>query len=835
MRVFFDKYYSKTYKRRFEMNISYSWLKNYIDIDLAPEKVSETLTSLGLEVGSVESMQSIKGGLEGLVVGHVLSCEAHPNSDHLHVTKVDVGSGEPLPIVCGAPNVAAGQKVIVATVGTVLYDGDKEFVIKSSKLRGEPSMGMICAADEIGLGADHSGIIVLPNDVPVGTLAKDYYKVENDTVFEVDITPNRIDAASHYGVARDLAAAIALTQNVELKRPSVDDFKVDDHSFEVKVTVENQQACPRYCGVTVNNVTIKESPEWLQNRLRSIGLSPINNIVDVTNYILFALGQPLHALDGDKIKQQQIIVKTLPADTNFVTLDGKNRTLHQDDLMICNAEEPMCIAGVFGGLESGVSEHTKRVFIESAWFNPVSVRKTARRQQLNTDASFRYERGTDPNITIYALKRAAMLIKEVAGGTISSDIIDIYPDPVKPFDVIVNHRRMNSLIGKDIPKETVYKILKGLEIEVVSDNGEDMQLKVPAYRVDVTREADVVEDILRVYGYNNVETPTAVRSTLVLAEKPDQNKLKNTIAAQLNSVGFQEIMCNSLTRAAYYDNLESLPRTNVVELANPLSSDLNGMRQTLLFSGLEVVEHNRNRRNADLKLFEFGNCYSFAAGGEKSDLKNYSEEQHLSLFMTGLRNEANWNTPAQQISFYDMKAAVENLLQRLGLNMASVDEQPISNDLWSEGLQLVADKKILVTYGLVNGKLLKQFDIDAPVYFAEIHWPVVVKKAFKQNKILFEELPKFPEVKRDLALLISKDVTFAQIKQVAMRAEKKLLKRISLFDVYEGKNLPEGKKSYAVSFVLLDETKTLNDKQIEKIMQTLMSAFERELGAELRK
>lgn len=815
------------------MNISYSWLKNYINIDLAPEKVSETLTSLGLEVGSVETTQSIRGGLEGLVVGKVLTCEAHPNSDHLHVTTVDVGGGEPLHIVCGAPNVAAGQTVVVATVGTVLYDGDKEFVIKPSKLRGEPSMGMICAEDEIGVGTDHSGIIVLPDSVPAGTLAKDYYNVETDTVFEVDITPNRIDAASHYGVARDLAAALSLTADVELTRPSVDGFAVDDHSFEVSVTVDDTKACPRYCGITVNNVTVRESPEWLQKRLRSIGLTPINNIVDVTNYILFALGQPLHAFDGDKIKQNRIVVRTMPQGTRFVTLDGKERELHADDLMICNAEEPMCIGGVFGGLDSGVTEQTRRVFIESAWFNPVSIRKTARRQQLNTDASFRYERGTDPNGTIYALKRAAMLIKEVAGGTISSDIIDIYPEPAKPFEVTVNHRRMNSLIGKEIPAETVRRILAGLEIEIVSDNGEDMQLRVPPYRVDVTREADVIEDILRVYGYNNVEMPQEVHSTLVYADKPDMTKLRNTVTSQLAANGFQEIMCNSLTRAAYYDGLETYPRANVVELANPLSSDLNGMRQTLLFSGLEVICHNRNRRNSDLKLFEFGHCYSFG-GGDKGDLKNYAEEQHLSLFMTGLRNEANWNTPAQPVTFFDMKAVVSNLLQRLGLGMAQVDEQPVANDIFAEGLRLVADKKELLTYGLVNSHLLKQFDIDAPVLFAETHWPVLVRKAVAKNRILYTELPKFPEVKRDLALLVDKATTFAQIRQTAMRVEKKLLRRISLFDVYEGKNLPEGKKSYAVSFTLLDETKTLNDKQIDKIMQNLIAAFGRELNATLR-
>lgn len=818
------------------MNVSYNWLKRYINLELPAEKVSETLTSIGLEVGSVESVQSIKGGLEGLVVGEVLTCEQHPNADKLHVTTVNIGSGEPLQIVCGAPNVAAGQKVVVATVGTVLYDGDQSFTIKPSKLRGVASNGMLCAADEIGIGTDHSGIIELPADVPVGTLAKDYYKVENDTIFEVDITPNRIDAASHYGVARDLYAALRLTDSsVALSRPSVDDFKVDDNSFEVKVTVENAQACPRYSGVTINNVTVKESPEWLQKALRAIGLTPINNIVDVTNYILFALGQPLHAFDGDKIKGSHIIVKNAAEGQKFVTLDGKERTLSADDLMICNAEEPMCIGGVFGGLDSGVTESTKRVFIESAWFNAVSVRKTARRQQLNTDASFRYERGTDPNNTLYALKRAAMLVKEVAGGTISSDIIDIYPTPAEHFPVTLNRKRCFSLIGKELSDETVKKILEGLEIEIVSDNGTDLELHVPPYRVDVTREADVIEDILRIYGYNNVEMPEEVRSTLVYAEKPDRNKLINSLAAQLNSVGFQEIMCNTLTRAAYYDNTPSFPRENTVELINPLSNDLNGLRQTLLFSALEVAQHNRNRRNADLKLFEIGNCHRFVAGGDKSELKNYKEESRLSLLMTGLKNEPNWNTPAQPVSFYDLKNVVENIIARLGISFAAIDEQPLSNDIFSEGLSLVMDKsKALVNYGLVNGKLLKQFDIDAPLYYAEINLQLLFDKSAKQNKIFYTELPKYPEVKRDLALLIDKSVTFAQIKQIAQRTEKKLLKRISLFDVYEGKNLPEGKKSYAVSFTLLDETKTLNDKQIEKIMESLTNSFKRELGAELR-
>lgn len=817
------------------MNISYNWLKKYINLELPAEKVSETLTSIGLEVDSVEEIEGIRGGLKGLVVGHVLTCEMHPNSDHLHICTIDLGTGEPQQIVCGAANVAAGQKVIVATIGTILYDGDQQFTIKPSKLRGVPSNGMICAEDEIGVGTDHSGIIVLPPDTPVGLTAKEYYHLESDTMIVVDITPNRSDAASHYGVARDLYATLSLTDNtLKLTKPSVDNFKVDDHSFEVKVTVENQNACPRYSAVTINNVTIKESPEWLKKALQSIGLTPINNVVDVTNYVLFALGQPLHAFDGEKIKGNHVIVKNVAAGTKFTTLDGKERTLHPDDLLICNEEEPMCLAGVFGGLDSGVSNTTTKVFLESAWFNPVSIRKTARRQQLSTDASFRYERGTDPNNTVYALKYAAMLIKEVAGGTISSEITDIYPTPQPHFEVTLNKKRAIKLIGKEIDEETIRHILRNLEIEIASENSEEMQLRIPPYRVDVTREADVVEDILRIYGYNNIEVPEDVKSTIVYEQKPNNTKLINTIATQLNAAGYQEIMCNTLTKGSYYDNLQTFKRENCVELLNPLSSDLNVLRQTLLFSALEVAQHNRNRRQPDLKLFEVGNCQSIW-GNDKSDLNNYKEELRLSLLLTGLKAEANWNTPAQQVSFFDLKTTINNIISRLGINPTNIDEVELSNELYCEGITLMMDKsKTLAHYGLIDKKILKQFDIDAPVYYAEINLPLLFAKSAKQNKVLFTELPKVPEVKRDLALMIDKNVTFAQIKNIAQKTEKKLLKRISLFDVYEGKNLPEGKKSYAVSFYLQDETKTLQDKQIEKIMEQLISNFKRELGAELR-
>lgn len=819
------------------MNVSYNWLKSYINLNIKPEELSALLTSIGLEVDGMEHTQSIKGGLEGLVVGKVLTCEAHPNSDHLHVTKVDVGAAEPLDIVCGAANVAAGQKVVVATVGTVLYDGDQKFTIKPSKLRGVPSNGMICAEDEIGVGNDHSGIIVLPDDVPVGTLAKDYYHVESDTCFEVDITPNRADGASHWGVARDVFAAVnARGGSATLSKPSVDSFRVDESGKGIEVQVENHEACPRYSGILIDGVTIAESPEWLQKALKSIGLTPINNVVDVSNYILFGIGQPLHTFDADKIKGGKIVVKNCPEGTPFVTLDGVERKLSSDDLMICNAEEPMCIAGVFGGLDSGISADTKRVFIESAWFNPVSVRKTARRHQLSTDASFRYERGTDPDAVIYALKRAAMLIKEVAGGRIVSDITDVYPEPVKPFEVKISRKRCFSLIGKQVPEETLQTILNCLEMKVVADDGDEMELRIPRYRVDVTREADVVEDILRIYGYDKIELPGDNHTTVVYAPKPDRTKVMNIIGDMLASRGFQEIMNNTLTKAAYSDVLpQSCPAECNVTLANPLSSDLNVLRQSLIFGALEVTRLNRNHRNPNLKLFEMGNVQSIKAGADKADYKNYSESYHFSLLMTGLKTEPNWNTKAQEVSFFDLKAEVNNVISRLGLNASAITEEPLQDDMFAEGLVLKVDKtKTLVKYGMVGASVLAKFDIDAPVYYAEFDVPTLIAKSAQQNKVHFAPVPKYPSVKRDLALLVDVKVSFADVCQVARKVEKKLLKNVSLFDVYQGKNLPEGKKSYAVTFILRDDEKTLADKQIEKVMSQLTAAFARELGAELR-
>lgn len=815
------------------MNISYNWLKNYINIDKSPAQTAEILTSLGLEVGSIEEVETVKGGLKGLVIGEVLTCSKHPNADKLSVTTVNVGSGEPLAVVCGAPNVAAGQKVVVATVGTTLYSGNESFVIKKSKIRGETSEGMICAEDEIGLGTSHDGIMVLDKDAKVGTTAAEYFNIESDVILEVDLTPNRIDSASHIGVARDLAASLLQTNPaIQLTWPSVEAFKTENTNFPVKVTVENTEACPRYSGVTISGVKVGESPDWLKNRLRAIGMSPINNIVDITNFILHECGQPLHAFDGDKINGHHVIVKTLSSGTKFVTLDGKERELHSQDLMICNEAEGMCIAGVFGGITSGVTEATTKIFLESACFNPVYIRKTSRRHVLFTDASFRFERGSDPNMTIYALKRAALLIKEIAGGHISSNIVDVYPNPVAHFEVFVSWKNIDRLIGKNIDHQQIKSILKALDIKIESENVEGLKVSVPPYRVDVQREADVIEEILRIYGFNNVETSLKVNSTIVYSPRPDQHQLKNTVASQLTGAGFFEIMCNSLTKAAYYDNLEEYPRSSVVELANPLSSDLNGMRQTLLFGGLETIVHNRNRQHPDLKLFEFGNCYALKQP-QKDNLKSYSEEQNLGLFITGMNLPENWNSKARKVSFYDIKNYAENILLKLGIAKEKWQVVSFTTDTLVEGLEYKVDNQKLLWLGMVHPKTLKQFDIDEAVFFAEFKWDLLVKTASRQT-ILFKELSKFPEVRRDLALLLDQSVQFSAIEQLAFKTEKKFLKSISLFDVYQGEKLGAGKKSYAVSFVLEDTTKTLNDHQIDRIMHSLTQVFEKELGAKLR-
>ena len=831
------------------MNISYKWLKRYISLQDDAETVAKILTSIGLEVGTVETIETIRGGLKGLVVGEVLTCEPHPNSDHLHITKVNIGEGEPLPIVCGAPNVAAGQKVIVATIGTVLYDGDESFTIKKGKLRGEDSWGMICAEDEIGVGTDHAGIIVLPADTPVGMPAAEYYHVENDTIIEVDITPNRSDAASHFGVARDLYAYYkAHGQDIALTKPSVEAFKVNNNEMPVKVTVDAPEACPRYSGVSIKGVSVKESPEWLKNSLLAIGLRPINNIVDVTNFVLHECGQALHAFDADKIKGNEIHVRFAKAGEKFVTLDGVEREMNERDLMIANKDEAMCIAGVFGGLHSGVTENTKNVFLESAYFDPVTIRKTSRRHQLQTDASFRYERGCDPNNTLYVLKRAALLIQEVAGGEVAMDVTDTVNGDFKPWDVTIDINRVNSLIGKAIGEETIETILKALEIEIKSKNGDPngcpspatrrWQLGVPRYRVDVQRECDVVEDILRIYGYDNVEFPEKLNTSLAYGVKPDPEKLRRKIAEQLTAQGFNEILNNSLTKVSYYEPLEQLPLAKCVKIMNPLSSDLGVMRQTLLFGGLESIARNANRKNSDLKFYEFGNCYHYNAavreGNDADPLRAYSEEPHLGLWLTGNKAAQSWVRKDEKTTFYQLHAFVNNVLVRLGVDIEKVSVERLEHELFADGLVLKAvNGKALGFIGIVNRKQLKAFDIDQEVFYADLDWNALIKQN-KQYKAQIVDLPKYPEVKRDFALLVDKSVEFADLARAAFSTEKKLLKNVFLFDVYEGKNLEEGKKSYALSFILQDAENTLKDTQIENVMKRLQQTFENQFHATLR-
>ena len=823
------------------MNISYNWLKEYVDFNLQPQEVAEALTSIGLEVGGVEEVESVRGGLKGLVVGHVLTCEAHPNSDHMHICTVDLGTGEPAQIVCGAPNVAAGQKVIVATLGTVLYGPEGEsFTIKRSKLRGVESLGMICAEDEIGIGQSHDGIMILPEETPVGMPAAEYFQLESDYLIEVDITPNRADACSHYGVARDLYAY--LVQNglpTALHRPSVEGFCVDNHDLDIAVEVENAEACPRYCAVSIKGCEVKESPEWLQKKLNTIGLRPINNIVDITNYIMMAYGQPLHCFDADMIKGQRIVVKTLPEGTPFVTLDGEEHKLSERDLAICNAEEPMCIAGVFGGKGSGTYEGTTNVVLESAYFHPTWIRKSARRHGLSTDASFRFERGIDPDGQIYALKQAAMLVKELAGGTISMEIKDVKADGLaKAFPVNIRYAQVNELIGKEIPAATVKSIVSSLEMQIVKEDAEGLSLLVPAYRVDVQRPCDVIEDILRIYGYNNVEIPTSVKSSLNIKGDVDRsNKLANLISEQLVGAGFNEILNNSLTKEAYYEGLECCPPSSLVHLMNPLSNDLGVLRGTLLFGGLEVIAHNANRKMANLRLFEVGNCYHMDASKESTPerpLAPYSEESHLGLWVCGNRVEGSWAHPEEETSVYELKAYVMNILQRIGLPLGGLVIGNGSSDLFGKSLQ-IADRngKVFVELGLVRRALTARLGIEMPVYFADLNWTALMKKV-RNASVSFREISKFPAVSRDLALLVDKSVEFAAIERVAYACEKKLLRSVVLFDVYEGKNLEAGKKSYAVNFILQDETKTMSDKQTDAIMQKIIAQLEKQIGAKLR-
>ncbi|MGV3509947.1 MAG: phenylalanine--tRNA ligase subunit beta [Sphingobacteriaceae bacterium] len=799
------------------MKISYNWLKQFINTEQTPEEISQILTAIGLEVESVDKVQTIPGGLEGLVIGYVKECSQHPNADRLRITKVDVGLGEDLQVVCGAANVASGQKVVVATVGTTVYPLNGEpFKINKSKIRGEVSEGMICAEDEIGLGASHEGIMVLDNDATVGTAAKHYFEINDDYLFEIGLTPNRADAASHLGVARDLAAYL----RKEITMPDVSGFKIDNQSLRIPVKVENGDACPRYTSVTLTGVEVKESPDWLKDKLKVIGVRPINNIVDVTNYVLHELGQPLHAFDADEIKGSEVIVKNCAEGTPFITLDEVERKLSSEDLMICDAESPMCIAGVFGGIKSGVKSSTTKVFLESAWFNSVSVRKTSKRYGLKTDASFRFERGTDPEMTVFAIKRAALLIKEVAGAEISSEISDFYPSPAAPFKVSVSYKNIDRLIGEPIPQETIKSIIRALGISITNESAEGLSLEVPAFKVDVTREVDIIEEVLRIYGYNNIAIPSQIRASLTNSVKPDKEVIQNQVADLLSANGFSEILSNSLTKSAYDQDSET-----AVRILNPLSSDLDTMRQTLLYSGLEAIAYNQNRKSPDLKLYEFGKVYSKSESG-------YNENFRLSIFITGRNYTQQWNHANSQTSFYNLKAAVDAVIKRL--NVSGLTESDFEHANFQQAEQYKKGEQSLVAFGIVAKSALKKLDIDKEVFYADFNWDALIK-AIRKNKITFKDVPKTPSVRRDLSLLIDKEVSFNQLRLLALRSEKNLLKEVNVFDVYEGDKLPQNKKSYALSFLLQDEEKTLTDKQIDSVMSKLIGTFEKELGAEVRK
>lgn len=820
------------------MNVSYKWLKEYVDFDLTPQEVEQALTSTGLEVDALEEVQTVKGGLKGLYVGQVLTCEMHPNSDHLHVTTVDLGNGEPRQIVCGAPNVAAGQKVIVADLGCVLCNGDDSFTIKKSKLRGVDSFGMICAEDEIGVGTSHDGIIVLPEDAPVGQPAAEYYHLESDWVIEIDITANRSDALSHYGVARDLYAWLKRNgYQTSLHRPSCDGFKVDNEDLPIDVKIENTEACKRYACLSLTDCEVKESPEWLQNKLRVIGLRPVNNIVDITNYVMMAYGQPMHCFDADMVAGNQIVVRTQPEGTKFVTLDGEEHTLGEHDLSICNAEQPMCIAGIFGGKGSGTYETTHNVVLESAYFHPTWVRKSARRHGLSTDASYRFERGIDPNGTVYALKQAAILCQQLTGGKVSMQIRDVYPSPIENAHVSLSYDYVNSLIGKEIEPGVIKSILESLEMEIKSESSHGLELSVPSYRVDVRRPCDVVEDILRIYGYNNVEIPTQLKSSLTIQGDEDRAAhLENLVGEQLVGCGFHEILNNSLTKTSYYHDLNRYPEKSTVKIMNPLSTDLGVMRQTLLFGGLESIMRNVNRKQTNLRFFEFGNCYKYVAeqDNQEDPIKAYQQAYHLGLWVTGKRVEGSWAHTDEPSSFDELNAYVQNIFTRTGVPSGMLVTEKSDNNIFSHGLTIKnRGGKIIAELGIVCNKLLKLVDVAGEVYFAEINWTTLMKLT-RKNKVEYTELSKYPAVSRDLALLIDKQTEFSQIEKTAFQTEKKLLKRVELFDVYEGKNLPEGKKSYAVNFILQDEQKTLNDKQIDGIMQKLIKNLTEKLGAELR-
>ncbi|MDR1130319.1 MAG: phenylalanine--tRNA ligase subunit beta [Prevotellaceae bacterium] len=813
------------------MRISYNWLKDYIYFEETPEKIAEILTSIGLEVESVEHLESVKGGLNGVFVGHVLSCEKHPDADRLHVTTVDTGGEQTLQIVCGAPNVAKGQKVAVATVGATLYFASGEEVkIKKSKIRGLESFGMICAEDELGLGNSHEGIMVLEPDSIPGTPLKNLLQLEDDVVFEIGLTPNRVDAASHFGVARDLA--VYFRKNAVL--PDVSNFIIDNYSNPCEIEIEDEDGCLRYSGISVSNVKIKPSPDWLQKRLTAIGIRPKNNVVDISNYILHELGQPLHVFDADKIGGRKVIIRTCEEGTEFTTLDSEVRKLKSTDLMICDQSVPMCIAGVFGGMDSGVTDETANVFIESAYFNPVRIRKTSRHHGLITDSSFRFERGTDPNMTVYALKRAALLIKELGEGEISSDIVDVYPQVVEPAIIEMTYSNIGRVVGKDIPAAEIKGIVEALEMKIMEENGDSFTAMIPSYRVDVKREFDVIEDILRIYGYNNVEIPSQVHSTLSYVSKPDRDKLVNAVSDFLTANGFREIMSNSLTKSGYYDSLETYKAENSVKILNPSSNELNIMRQTLLFGGLEAIARNINRKNPDLKFYETGNCYSYKETQSPNPLNAYREDSRIALFLTGDEHSLSWNQKAEPSNFFTMKSLLEKLLQRFGVDMANLKADDAPGDIFADGLSLSIPKgKHVATFGIVAKNILKMMDVNQDVFFAEISFQTVVSFA-KQDKTVYRELARFPEVRRDLALVIDKNVNFSALRDIAFRTERKLLKNVGLFDIYEGDKLPAGKKQYALSFIIQDEEKTLTDKYIEQIMQNLLAAFEKEVGAILR-
>ncbi len=810
------------------MKISYNWLKEYIDTDLPPAELGDILTNIGLEVEGMETFETIRGGMEGCFVGEVKTCRKHPDADKLSLTTVDIGTGRLLDIICGAPNVRAGQKVVVATLGTTLFQGEKSFVLKKVKIRGQLSEGIICAEDEIGLGDSHEGIMVLRKDAETGTPAREYFKLATDTVYEIGLTPNRIDGASHYGVARDLAAYLKQNGKATLKKPSAEGFSIDNEDLKIKVSIENQAACKRYAGVTLSGLKVGESPQWLKNRLLSVGLSPINNVVDITNFVLCELGQPLHAFDADKIKGETIVVRTMKEGSKFVTLDEVERKLSKDDLMICDAQDGMCIGGVFGGIHSGVTEKTRNLFLESAYFDPIYIRRTSKRHGLNTDASFRFERGADPDMTLHALKRAAVLIREIAGGSISSGIVDVYPVKLEPVRVDVNYAHVDRLIGKKIDRKVIGKILESLEIKIESGNSDGISVIVPRYRADVQREADVIEEILRIYGYNNVGFLERMTSRVNYTENPDKEKLIQIVSDHLSSNGFNEIMCNSLTPEAYYTD-----DPGTVRLFNPLSSDLNRMRTNLLYGGLETILYNINRKRSNLRLYEFGNCYRLALESDPGILNTYEEHEHLALLITGNRYEGNWIEKEQPGSFYELKTYVEHVLDRLGIRTASLETREIENPELEDGMAYWNQGRKLVELGIVSPALLKKFELDTDVYYADFTWGNVME-SIKDVKITLDPIPKFPEVRRDLSMIIDRGIQFDRIREIAMRSEKKLLKSVSLFDVYESEKLEKGKKSYAIGFVLQNPEKTLTDQEIDRIMDKIQSNLEKEIHAKIR-